>query len=530
MLAALAVLTVAFVVRHWSLGVLPPLDRTGFEELEMGADGYRVLTTGVLPLEFRFSKAISALGLSWGGENLHALRVPFQLMGYATLLVLWLCLRNLGVRRWPSAFIVISAAAARWFVIGSGVAYEDFSPILWMELLLLCLIKLDFGRRSAAAWAACAGALAGVLMFENSSFRFATVFAAVWVVWLTAVRGRGAWERWRPLAYFSATGALVALPMMADVLRRGSRSIFFEAIVRYANGRPTVLPPRFAASVGQSLALIAGLPMRISFYLAPEASHAIHPLLGALFAGAAVTGLAVRGRPLVRALVLAALGAVIVCSATTNFFAASRLAPVLSILLLPAGVLLEDIGAFVRKALAAVNGRLGVSGRVARSGSALGSALVYGLLAAAVVNASAHRVAAMAASSDVRNEYLNDQYVTASYLEKAAAPGMHVLVVTPTVERDWTRGGIAYWVFARKHLDVRGTTVMPRADDVPGGVLLVYRPEGRPLEGAEIAALRELANRTGSNRSLTLMKGHGGRVILGSVCVHCDGRRNPGGA
>jgi hypothetical protein len=69
LLATIAVLAAAFVVRHWMLGVLPPPDRCGFEELQMGSDGYRLLLTGHLPLEFRFTKALAAAGLWWGGPR-----------------------------------------------------------------------------------------------------------------------------------------------------------------------------------------------------------------------------------------------------------------------------------------------------------------------------------------------------------------------------------------------------------------------------------------------------------------------------
>ena len=110
----------------------------------------------------------------------------------------------------------------------------------------------------------------------------------------------------------------------------------------------------------------------------------------------AITGLVVRGRHFVRALVLAALGAVVVCSATTNFFASSRLAPVLSILLLPAGVLLEDLGKLARRVFPLLAARLDPRGRGLISGARVGEALVYGLLAVLFVAGSARRVAAMA--------------------------------------------------------------------------------------------------------------------------------------
>jgi hypothetical protein len=526
-LIAIAVFVLACLLRHRLLGLLPPPDRTGFEEMQMGADGYRILTSGILPLEFRFSKVAAALGLWWGGATVGALRAPFHLMGYARLFALYLCLRGLRVARWPAAVLTVAASAARWFVIGGGVAYEDFSPNLAMQLLLLCVIKVDPVRRSGTAWSAAAGALAGVLAFENSSFRFAIIFAGLWILWLAVASRRRGWPRWRPAVWFLAVGCLVALPMIVDLARLGSGSIFFEALQRYAGERPGILPSSFAASLGQSLAMIAGAPMRISFYLAPEADSAIHPLLGVLLVAGAVVGL-LRGPGIVRALVVAAAGAVIVCSASTNFFTASRLSPVLSFLLLPAGVLLGEAGRWLGRALDAVLGRVGLTRR-AGSLARLVTVGAYGALAIVIVAASARRVAAMAASPDVWNEYLNDQYVTARYLARACTPGMPVVAVTPGLERNWSREGTAYWVFAGKHPVVSGSTTLPAPASVRAGTLVVLRPEGRPLRAEEIAALRALADATRSAASLELVREHGDRVILGSVCVQCDVHPATGG-
>ncbi len=520
--ATAAVLIAALAVRHAMLGILPPADRSGFEELQMGSDAWRLLTTGHLPMEFRFTKTFAALGLWWGGPTLAALRLPFRLLGYARLILTFAVLRELSVGRAASGFLVLILAASRWSVISSGSAYEDFSATVFLLLLILALARLDLGRASAGAWAAAAGALAGILMFENSSFRFAIVLAGAWVAWLVVRSPGGPKAHWRPAALFTGAFALVALPMLVDIAHNGGHSLFFEAIVRYRNGRHGLLPSAMLPGLWKSLRMIAGFPVGISFFLAPEAGHAVQPAMGLLLVGGAVWGLVRPGRPFVRALVLAALGAIVVCAATTDFFMASHYAPVVKILFLTAGVLLQDIGHAVR----VIAGRLGAAARLPWPSEKLAAAtaiVLYAGIAAVFVSTSIGRVRTMAANVDVHNEYLNNQYLTAAHIARVAAPGARVIVITPGLMRDWTWRGIARWLYAGKHLDVTASRRLPAPGDVAAGTLVVLAAENRPLTAEEIAALERLARATGSIGSLSWVREGGDRTVLGSVCVRCGG-------
>jgi hypothetical protein len=534
-LAGFALVAVACVLRYRMLAYLPLPDRTGFEELQMGGDGYNVLTSWVVPLEFRFSKLLAAAGLACGGETVEALRLPFQLMGFGRLLAVALCARALGVGWWPTAFVTLTTAVSRWFVIGGGVAYEDFSPGLFLLLLVLCMIKVDVARGSAAAWAAGAGIFAGILMYENSSFRFAIVLGVGWILWLALSEGRRSlrrgWARWRPLAFFLATLGLVATPMLLDVVHHGTKSVFFEAVARYAGGRSSLLAPVALDSLGNSIATLAGWPVRISFFLAPDFDYAVHPLVGALFILAAVAGLVRPWRPIVRALVLAVIVGVVVCAVTTNHFEAARLAPLASLLVLAVGAFLEATTVTVRRFFsrvltraesAAGSGSVG-GGRVAVI-AAVGIAVVYFVLSLFVVQASAARVGAMAGNRDVWNEYLNNQYVTASYLARGARQGSRVLVVTPGIEREWSQHSIAYWVYAKKRLKVEGVQELPRREAIPGGTLVVMAAEGRALRAAEVGQLRVLADDTGSLDTFDVYRGRGERILVASICVGCGER------
>ena len=524
-LPAVAIFVVACALRFQMLAYLPLPDRTAFEELQTGADAYKVLTTHVLPLEFRFTKIAASLGLWLGGGSLDALRLPFHLMGYASLAVILLCLRGLKVGWWPAAFVTVTAAASRWFVIGSGVAYEDFSSILFVLLAVWCLIEVDPARPSAAAWAGGAGIVAGVLMFENTSFRFAIVLACGWLVWLGLRDGRssaaGRAGRWRPLAFFFVALLLVAAPMIVDVVHAGTHSLFFEAFTRYGRERSTFVAAAFLANVAKTFSTLAGRPVSISFYLAPELGHAVHPLVGVLLIFGLAAGLLCPRGAFVRAIALSVLLAILVCCAATNDFVATRIAPVFSLLLLTAGTLLEDVGTVFRRMLARLAGGEGRWRRLASSTA--GAAVVYVALSVWVVEASTERVRAMAADHDVWNEYVNDQYVTAAYLRRTAKPGGRVRVFTPQGKRSWSPRSVAYWVYAPKALDVESVDAIPEPRTIPSGTLVVIAAEGRALTQAEIADLTTLGRRTGSLATLDVYRGRGGRPLAASICVGCGG-------
>ncbi len=521
LVATLVVLAVAVAVRHWMMRFLPPAGRSGFEELEMGSDGYGVLSTGILPLEFRFTKVLAAVGLWFGGPTLSALRLPFQLLGYVRLIVIFMTLRLLGVGRAASGFLALVIAASRWSVITSGSAYEDFSATVFLLFLIFCLGKLDLRRASAGAWAAAAGGLAGVLMFENSSFRFAIPFAAAWVAWLIVRSRSGVREHWRSLALFAGAFALVALPMLVDIAHNGWASIFFEAIVRYRNGRPGLLPNEMGASLWKSFRTLAGFPVRIDLCLAPDFGHAVQPVIGLLMVGGAVSGLVRAGRPFVRALVLAALGAVVVCVATTDFFMASRLAPIVTILFLTGGILLQDFGSALRWAVRRLTAGLQHPSLSSATLASVVAMVFYAGLTGGLVEDSVRRVEAMATDVNVRNEYLNNQYLTAAYIARVARPGSRFIVVTPGQLRDWSDRDIAWWVYARQRPQVSAAPVIPSPAAVAPGTVVVVAAEGRPLDDREVAQLTDFARAAGSAGSLSFLTEPPGRKILGSVCVRC---------
>ena len=157
------------------------------------------------------------------------------------------------------------------------------------------------------------------------------------------------------------------------------------------------------------------------------------------------------------------------------------------------------------------------------------TAIIYAALSVFIVQASAARIGRMAGDRGIWREYANDQYVTASYLAREAPPGSRVMVVTPGVERDWSRHSIAYWVYAGKRLQVEGVQELPRPEAVAFGTLVVIGSEGRALQVEEIGQLRALAEETGSLDTFDVYCGRGDRILVASICVRCGGSASASG-
>jgi hypothetical protein len=283
--------------------------------------------------------------------------------------------------------------------------------------------------------------------------------------------------------------------------------------------------------------MLAGWPVQTGSLLARAAGQAVHPVTGALFALAALVGLFRPREPIVRAIVITAALATVVCSVTTNDFQPTRLAPVVSIMLLPVGSLLQSIQELAERATyrPAPAAGLPVGDPPPRNrGVVLGiraaTALVYAGLSVFRVQASAARIGRMAGDRAIWREYANDQYVTASYLANEAPSGSRVLVVTPGMERDWSQHSIAYWVYAGKQLQVAGVQELPRPEAIMMGTLVVMGAEGRALRVEEIDRFQTLAGETGSLATVDLYRGRGERILVASFCVGCDASTSSSGA
>lgn len=502
--AALALL--ALFLRVTAQLRLPIPGRSGFEELQMGAGGWNLLLTGAAPLEFRFSTLLAAIGVAIGGPTIDGLRLPYQVMGAFGPLLLLLCLRELGTDVRVAAFLVAVSSTTRWLVIGSGAAYEDFSAMPFLLALLLCLVLTQSRPSRAPLWGALAGVAAGVLVFENSSYRFAILLGGLFL--LSRAR-RDA----RAFALFAWTTALVAAPMLVNVARRGGKSVFFEAVRRYEREWTGLLPPDWLHNLVVSLRVLAGRPERVSFFLAPEGGTAVNPVLGPLLLASLAWALFRARAHVVRAwLAGGALFAILACSLLTSYFEAARLTPVLPLLILTLAVLLSDVQRLLVRFVPRHPAWPAEAGFV-----------LYGILTVWVVASSSRRIERMRTNPDVRAEYRNNEYLIARHIALAAPPRADVLVYDPDAVRLWGPGSISHWVYAGRGLRVRQIPSLPEPGAILSGSFVVVGSEGEVLDEAELRELRRLAAATGSLGTWRELQTVEGKPVAASICVGCGG-------
>src|SRR5262249_24095905 len=145
--------------------------QTCLEETKKGGDALGVLKGGPMAFDFRYTKALGALGLHRGLDPLDDLRFFFRVNGCASLLFLALCLRALGASPLATLFVTLTAATLPWLVFGGGVADETFAGLAPSLALLWMLAETERSPARSASWAAAAGILGGVLVYEYVSFQ-----------------------------------------------------------------------------------------------------------------------------------------------------------------------------------------------------------------------------------------------------------------------------------------------------------------------------------------------------------------------
>ena len=161
----------AVVLRHALLQFLPPDVPINGEEIQMGGDSMLIVLGADLPVSYRFTVIMGMIGFEFTDNSLDALRVVFRLAGSLSIVVLALTLRRLSIG-WPATLLaVFTMSSLSLLVVGGGVAYENFSGIIFEVLLLYCVVGATTSRDNALVWAGFAGLFGGVLMHEFDSFK-----------------------------------------------------------------------------------------------------------------------------------------------------------------------------------------------------------------------------------------------------------------------------------------------------------------------------------------------------------------------
>jgi hypothetical protein len=222
LLLGLALATLTVGLRVWQIGGLPPTlsGDEGSQGLEavavLGGQIRNPFTTGWLgvpTMSFYFNAPTIALL----GPTADALRLPWALVGAATVLVCYL----LVARLYGRGLALISAAllaAYHYHIHYSRLGSNQIADGLFAALTLLCLYR-GYDRRSQFDWALC-GVVIGVSQFFYAGARFTAVLAGAVLLLLALRDGRRFWrEQGWGVATLVSVALLAAAPMIQYALR-----------------------------------------------------------------------------------------------------------------------------------------------------------------------------------------------------------------------------------------------------------------------------------------------------------------------
>ncbi|MFQ3662658.1 MAG: glycosyltransferase family 39 protein, partial [Chloroflexaceae bacterium] len=222
LLAPLAIGALALLLRAWNIGAIPPT--LSGDEGSQGLEALRVLAgeirnpfstgwLGVPTMSFYFN----AFSIALFGQNATALRLPWALVGTATVIATYALVARLHGR----TLALISAALLAGFhyhLHFSRLGSNQIADGLFATLALLCLYR-GYDRRSPLDYALC-GAVIGVAQYFYAGARFVAVLIAAVLLVLAIRDGRGFWrQQGRGVAALVGAALLGAAPMIQYAIR-----------------------------------------------------------------------------------------------------------------------------------------------------------------------------------------------------------------------------------------------------------------------------------------------------------------------
>lgn len=221
-LVPLAIGALALLLRAWNIGAIPPTlsgdeGSQGLEVLRVLAGGiqnpFSTGWLGVPTMSFYFNAPSIALL----GQNAAALRLPWALVGVATVIAAY----ALVARLHGHTLALISAALLagyHYHIHFSRLGSNQIADGLFATLALLCLYR-GYDRRNPFDYALC-GAVIGVAQYFYAGARFVGVLIIVVVAVLALRDGRRFWrEQGWGVAILAGAALLSAAPMIQYAFR-----------------------------------------------------------------------------------------------------------------------------------------------------------------------------------------------------------------------------------------------------------------------------------------------------------------------
>lgn len=497
----------ALVMRYVLLDFLPP-PHPIFEEIQTGGIAARVLEHSELPLDFRFTNWMAAIGFSIGGYSLEAMRSLFGIAGALSMLFTALTLRRLDVG-WPATILaVFTMASLRILVLGGNTAEEIFGGILFATLLLYCAVCSQTSRDNQLVWAGFAGIMAGVLMYEYAPYKWVIAVPALTWFWHALAARDGDTRRaalWAGSCYISCL-SLVGAVVLADFVDHPNRSYLLEVYFRHAHDRPSPLTD--LAELNRSVAKLwdyvqvligqSGTPASLA-YRQPHGS-VVPGLVGMIFAAGFVY---VLWRPrllLLRIAALLVLLTVVLFALVANNFNVGILVPIVLLLILFSGVAAD---ALVR--------RLRSSDRLRPL------AIYFPLLVGAIVVINVVSVIRMSADPAVLREFGNNQY---SVCRAIAEEPLGYQSVYLTSYGGHCGHNDEKWMYPNSDAPINILDELPSPEDLEQGSLVVVG-HAHGLPDDKIRELTQLSVLMGSEHTLRRVETLLGQTAAVSFCYQC---------
>jgi len=221
--APLVALTLAaLVLRAWQVGTLPAT--LSGDEGSQGLEAIKVLRgeianpfstgwLGVPTMSFFFNAPTIALL----GNTAFALRLPWVLVGTATVVVTYLLVARL---HGPLLGLLTAGflAGFHYHIHFSRLGSNQIADALFVALALLLLFR-GYDRREPVAWALC-GATVGLAQYFYAGARFTAIVVAAALVLLALRDGRRLWREQRDgLLALVCVGLITAGPMIQYAFR-----------------------------------------------------------------------------------------------------------------------------------------------------------------------------------------------------------------------------------------------------------------------------------------------------------------------
>jgi hypothetical protein len=564
------VVLIAIILRWSAYFIMPPANQTGFEELQTGEIAYRMVWTPELPVEFRFTNLLGAIGFSTGsGINLQSLRLPFQIAGIISLILIVFSLRSLRVGWMPTILITFISATLPFLVIAAGTADEIFAAILFVSLLLVCFIKSETRPKNQPFWYAAAGIFAGILMYEYTSYRVYILLGLGWLLWRCFSKGKSEQKKsisnkWFNLFSYIIPLVLIALPTIILIVRNPATSIFLEAFRRHGSERPTLFSPEFLFNAKQLILGLTGWPSVASLYLTSLNKPVIQPVVGWLFGLSFIYCLFITSRGFLRVLALSVIVLVLGAALLANDPNFSRIAPAIPLLLIMTGVFLEGLYLKINQWILKVLPKKGItfsqllktqieSSNLIESGLVLEKTpeakevmlkplsqnainiprigrliwktvaiFIFTCLTVYISITNLDSLRQMRNDPQVINEYVNDDYSICSAIGRISTPGQQVYLYSPDEIIHCSDNPNEGWYFNGNRVvlhNVSGQFISP--DGLVPGDLVVEGVRNRILSNDEISLFINLANVTNSLNTLQFSKDIAGKVNTVSICFQC---------